>query len=101
MADNEFNKTKTYGYALDNRRTKLSYIRSGRWSFFDPNTLNWQDVNSKTSYATISERQVGIVAADKRSPEQYVELLDIGDTIVRSTDRGVFVYHKLPEGAEL
>jgi hypothetical protein len=101
MADNEFNKTKTYGFALDTRRTKLSNIRSGRWAFFDPNSLNWQDANDKVSYAIIADRQVGIVTADKTSPEQYVELLEVGDTIVRSTNNGVFVFYKLPEGAKL
>lgn len=101
MADNEFNTTKVYGIQLDQRRTKLSHVRAGRWAFFDPNSLNWRDANAKVSYAVIADRDIGIVTQDKFQPEQYIDIVKRGDTLVRSVDNGVFVYHKLPEGAEL
>jgi hypothetical protein len=101
MADNEFNPTKTYGVILDQRRTKLSRIRSGQWRFFDPASLRWVSVNSKTSYVIVADNEIGIVTADKFDPKQYIDLVKPGETLVRSISKGAFTYHKLPKGAEL
>jgi len=98
MTNKEY-RSSYYGAPLTDANTKLSRLQNGSWIYFDPNSLDWIDVDEVKSYVVVGYK-VGIVKNNMASPSGFSVLLNVGDTLVRDRGYGV-TYHKLPEGAKL
>lgn len=78
-------------------RTKISLLRVGVWQFIDPESLGWTQIDENTSeFRAVGT--YGIVLSSSRFPEQYVDKILPGETIIRdSSDSRVVTYYKKPD----
>ena len=78
-------------------RNKLSILRVGVWQFIDARVINWKVIDSFTSEYTVVDTH-GIVLSSSRLPEQYVDKINPGETIVRDlSDPAVVTFYKKPK----
>jgi hypothetical protein len=77
-------------------RAKVSEFRNNTWNFIDPETFPWKRVDDYLSYYQPTTK-LGIILSTYFLPDQYVEVVNPGEYILRDTSASFTVYLKKPE----
>ena len=77
-------------------RAKVSEFRNNTWNFIDPESFPWKRVDDYLSYYQPTTK-LGIILSTNFLPDEYVEVVNPGEYILRDTSDRFTVYLKKPE----
>lgn len=75
------------------KKSKLSIFTENKWSFVDPNSLNWESLDRFLDYFPVRAK-MGVLEETATLPSQTVEIAFPGEYILRDTLYNTFTVVK-------